>query len=418
MKYTLSILSALAIAFLSNASQADSINECIERLDLSKDLVLHHENYSEEQHKRNMEMACNLTAIVYGLHSNHINKFDIPEMHVIYDTAIESILKLMNDKHASFTAAEEWPDGEGKAGINVITDSDDSTPYPYVIYLLNEDPSENGGLRVGDIVLTIDEQSTKGMIGMEVVKALLGPRGTMAKLSIQRNGENMEIDVMRKKMPQHSTIKSHVFNIEGKKILYVKIVVFMHNSSQNFINIARSHQDSDGLIMDLRFNPGGVMRDALNTASVLLSDKEVIWSMEAGVMPRAFVSNELTVLPDTVPVVVIVNKKSSSGSELVSVALQENERATIIGETTTGKGSAQEITIFPDTKDKVQFTVAEYFGPDAKKVDGVGITPDIKVSLDMPYNKQAEIIFYEMFEKDLQLARAIDTILEKIDSID
>jgi carboxyl-terminal processing protease len=228
---------------------------------------------------------------------------------------------------------------------------------------------------------------------MESVAKVRGPKGSNVILGIRRDGTEMNITVMRDLIQVPEIIIT-----KQQNVTIVKIVQFGNKTDRELRSIMAEIEEERprGIIIDLRNNPGGL----LHAADVVVSNFLPHGSTVARIKSRTDDYTEKTMDPPTissdVPVVVLVNKGSASASEIVAGALQDAKRATIVGEKTFGKGTVQQIMEFLNGSG-LKMTIAEWFTPAGRKIDGVGITPDVEVAASED-------------NRDVQLLKALDLI--------
>lgn len=247
-----------------------------------------------------------------------------------------------------------------------------------VIAPLKNTPAERAGIMTGDKIIAINGESTKGLSTDEAVKKIRGKKGTEVSFTIYRDDESLDIKVVR------DTIETPVleYSLDPVSNVYtISIYSFSANSSQLFSRALNEFRasGSNKLIIDVRGDPGGYLEAAVSIASHFLEAGEIIVTEDYG-GKRENVEHRSRgtggVLPG-VDVVVLINKGSASASEILAGALQDHERATIIGTQSFGKGSVQELVEIGGGSLKV--TVARWLTPDGLSISDGGLTPDIEV---------------------------------------
>ncbi len=236
-------------------------------------------------------------------------------------------------------------------------------------------PAERAGLQPGDQILGADDKDFKGMSLDEAVSYIRGPKGSYVELKVRRSGVDMNVRIQRDTI----TIPEVKVSWQGN-VAIVQLMQFGETTltkiRPTFVEIQK--KNPRGIILDLRNNPGGL----LNAADVVVSNFVPKGSVVAHVTSKSQTTDEITQDEPTinadVKVVVLVNNGSASASEIVAGALQDHERATVVGVQTFGKGSVQEVITFR-SGELLKLTIAHYFTPDNHAVDGVGITPDVIV---------------------------------------
>lgn len=278
-----------------------------------------------------------------------------------------------------------------------------------IVAPLPESPAEKAGLKAGDNIAAIGDLDTAGISLEEAVNLIRGKKGTEVVLSVIRNGWEK---------PEKFSITRNTINIvsvrwnqmeANKDIAYLKISFLNEDTPSNFKKAVQEilTKNPKGIILDLRNNPGGLLDVAIKISSYWV-DKGVIVLEQFGPNYR----NSLTLDKKAeykslgygnfkdIPTVVLVNQGSASGSEIIAGALQDYQKATIVGEKTFGKGSVQELEKLPDGS-SVKLTIAEWFTPKGRVINNLGIEPDINIKLtDEDYNN----------DKDPQLEKAMEIL--------
>ncbi len=274
-----------------------------------------------------------------------------------------------------------------------------------IIAPLESSPAEKAGLRASDKIIKINGENSAEMNLEEAVNKIRGPKGTEVKLTIWRNGneETQEIAVQRDII----NVKSISLELKDGGIAYLKISRFGEDTDSEFKKTASqvAGGKAQGIILDLRNNPGGYLDAAINIAGKMIPKDKIAVIEESG---NGEQNKILTRGGDTlsgVYTVVLINEGSASASEILAGALRENrDNVTIVGKTSFGKGSVQELLPLPsDTAAKI--TVARWLTPRGEQINEVGIKPDVEVDLtDEDYDN----------DKDPQLDKALEIIKEKI----
>ncbi len=260
-------------------------------------------------------------------------------------------------------------------------------------------PAYRAGIKPGDQILAIDGNSTRDMTVFEALRLLRGEKGTKVRITVKsaKDSSLREIELTRAVVK----IKSVEYELLGKNVGYIKIIQFNGNSADEFLNSFKNMSEKSGdtmkgLILDLRNNPGGLLDQAVEIADYFI-EKGVIVSIKGKEQAKNYFATEGVVVKD-IPVVVLVNGGSASASEVLTGALKDHKVATVLGTNTFGKGSVQTIVELEDGSG-IKLTTALFYTPDGKKINSVGITPDVTV-------KPAK-------SKDIQLKRAIELVRSK-----
>ena len=240
---------------------------------------------------------------------------------------------------------------------------------------LSNSPAEKAGLKPNDEIIAVDGESILGLSSDEMVDHVRGPKGSKVTLRIRRNGTEFDVVVVR------DTIKVPEIEIKWQEdIAIVKLMQF-GKLSETDLRPEMKHiqeQGPKGVILDLRNNPGGLLHAATVVASNFVTKGSTIAVIRSRDGERRETTEDEPTIDASVPVVVLVNGGSASASEIVTAALQDSKRATVIGEKTFGKGTVQEVLEFSD-KSSLKLTIAEWLSPLSHKIDGVGVIPDVVV---------------------------------------
>jgi len=273
-----------------------------------------------------------------------------------------------------------------------------------VIAPLPDTPAEKAGLKAGDKILGIDGVDTTGMFVDDAVSRIRGPKGTEVKLMIMREGwpDPKEITIVRNTIIVES-VKWKMVSVDKKRVAVVTVSRFNEDTAAGFNQAVRSVllESPDGLILDLRNNPGGFLETAVKMAGEwVLRDVIVKEKMSDGTS-RNYDSDGNARLTD-LRTVVLVNGGSASASEIVAGALQDYGKATLVGEPTYGKGSVQDYTEYDDGS-ALKLTVALWYTPKDRSIDKDGIAPDEVIKMT-PEDFDAD--------KDPQMDKALELVLQ------
>lgn len=268
-----------------------------------------------------------------------------------------------------------------------------------VVAPLDGMPAQKAGIKSGDAVLKVDNQSTANWTLIQAVEKIRGKKGTDVLLTILRNDAEKPTDI---KITRNTiTVKSvtgwvkNVKDIKNvkisghdtDKIMYVRLSQFGDTSNQEWLAMinqlileSKKLSNIKGVVFDLRNNPGGYLTDATYIASEFIKDGTVVIQDKGNGEKTSYSVNRVGLLLD-IPVVVLINKGSASASEIVAGALRDNKRAKLVGETSFGKGTIQQSEDLGNGSG-LHVTIAKWLTPNETWVHGKGITPDVAVTLD------------------------------------
>jgi len=261
-----------------------------------------------------------------------------------------------------------------------------------VVTPIDDTPAYKAGIKAGDRIVKIEGVRTKDMTLNDAVKKLRGDPGTDVKLSVLREEDFKLLDfTIKREIIQIQDVKDVM--ILDDKIGYVRLAEFREESFNEMHKaLDKLRKDGmDSLIVDLRNNPGGLLNIAIKISEDFLPPGQLIVSTKSRHKAQdieTYSKNTQGKVTD-VPVVVLINQGSASGSEILAGALQDNKRAVIIGEQSFGKGSVQSVIPLPDGSG-LRLTTAKYFTPSGRSIHGKGITPDIYVERKFPKEETDE----------------------------
>jgi carboxyl-terminal processing protease len=248
-------------------------------------------------------------------------------------------------------------------------------------------PAAEGGLKAGDLIVSVNGQSLAGKSSGEATALIKGPAGSTVTLGVRSDGKTRTLRLKRAKVDV-PIVRSELERADGKKIAWVRLAGFTAGSGDDVKRAVDKelHAGASGVILDLRQNGGGLLNEAVAVSSVFLKDGRVV-STKGRARPEKVYNATGGAIADKIPVVVLVDEGSASASEIVTGALQDRKRAKVVGTRTFGKGVFQEIERL-DNGAALDITVGEYFTPSGRNLGGggvrkgAGITPDIKASDD------------------------------------
>lgn len=269
---------------------------------------------------------------------------------------------------------------------------------PVITYVFPSSPADNSGLKINDILVSIEDIKVSNKTLDEIKDIVNGFDGEF-KVSYKRDEKQYETILKREIVTVKSVVKN-LYERENKKIGYIKLTNFAANSYEQFKETLESLESDDieSLIIDLRDNTGGQLRTVDNIVSLFIDENNVIYQMkEKGKITKYYSHGNNN---RKYPIVVLVNENSASASELMTGSLKEVYNATIIGVNTYGKGTAQEVRTL-ENGEQYKFTTREWLTAKGNSIEKVGIEPNIKVEQDSKYfNEPTE-------ENDVQLQSAI-----------
>lgn len=250
-----------------------------------------------------------------------------------------------------------------------------------VVSPIEDTPAWKAGIKPGDIILEIDGKAVEKMTLMQAVKLMRGKPGTKVTLTIWRKGVEKPFKItITRAIIKIKSVKTK--ELENKAIGYIRLTQFQENSAEDFENALEKFKDKKGIIIDLRNNPGGLLTTAIAIADMLLPEGKMIVYTKGRTSKsnEEFYSESPPIVPEDLPIVLIVNKGSASASEILTGALRDNNRALAVGDKTYGKASVQTLIPLSDGS-CLKLTTAHYYTPNGKLIMWKGITPDIVVHM-------------------------------------
>jgi carboxyl-terminal processing protease len=308
------------------------------------------------------------TRVLDVVQSNYADPVDVDK--AVYQGAIPGMLRVL-DPHSNFFDARQFAllreDQRGKYyGVGMIVAPRENHTVVMAPYV--GAPAYNAGLRPGDVIMKVDEKSTEGLTTSEVADLLKGPKGTVVKITVSREGypEPLVFTVTRDEIPRHSVDIAFLLK---PGIGYVRLSGF-NETTDHEIADALKRLDApslDGLVLDMRGNPGGLLNEAVAVGDMFLDKNQLIVSHHGRTSPErryyAIRGNQ----GNTVPLVILVNNNSASATEIVSGAVQDHDRGLIVGETSFGKGLVQTVTPLSENTG-LALTTARYYTPSGRLI--------------------------------------------------
>jgi len=344
------------------------------------------------------ELTKKIYAIKTILDSKYIS--EVNETDLI-NGAIKGYVNGLNDEYTEYFTKEEMEsfttEIEGDfvgIGIYMFQNIEDNTIV--VLYPIENSPAKLAGIKSGDIIKKVDGVEYTGEDFEKISTIIKGKEGTKVNIEIEREGKILSFDIERKKVDLYPIKSEMLVNNIG----YINITSFDSGCSKEFKLVYDELNKSKlkALIIDLRNNGGGIVDESLKIADYILEKNSVMLiTIDKQRKEEIAKSSKKPIV--NVPIVVLTNANTASASEILTAALKENNKATIVGEKTYGKGVIQELLTLSDGSG-IKVTTEEYYTPNRNKINNVGIMPDIEVLLtenDINLTK----------EKDTQLQEAI-----------
>ncbi len=325
------------------------------------------------------------------------------DAETLADGAVKGMLDGLGDKYTTYIDADtitgfmEQVSGD-VYGIGVYTAEDENGDI-VILSLVPESPAEAAGIEAGDIIRAIDGESTADMTLDEAVSLMRGRPDTSAEITVERSGTEYTYVVNRFKLGNTVTVAGTILE-EHPDIAYLRISEFSVQTGTEFAEQVNAliKEGFSGMILDLRDNGGGEVNSAVEVARVFVPSGPIVHvvSGDGSVDTKSATEAQLEV-----PMVVLVNGNTASASEILAAALKDSGTATLVGTQTFGKALVQGVYMYADGT-AMKITEAKYLTPKQNDINGVGISPDVKVEL--PADAAA----------DIQLERAIKVLQDKM----
>jgi carboxyl-terminal processing protease len=349
---------------------------------------------------------------IYEILDNRYVDPDLVDRDTQYQSAINGLLETFPDSGTFYVdpdtvATSVGPSGKFE-GIGATVASQDGEIV--IVAPIEDTPAERAGLLSGDVILEVDGETTEGWTQEKAVLKIRGPSGTEVTLKVRHpDGDEEMLTIERDEIKVKSVTTQPPggaledgSGAEISDIGYIYLREFTEPSKDEMQQALRDVVDSGktGLIIDLRNNPGGLLRTTVEIADEFLEGDLTILSEEGRDGEEQVYRSSDGGIATEIPVVILMNQFSASGSEVLAAALQENDRAQVVGEKSFGKGT---VNVSNDLDDGGQLyvSVAKWLTPDGLQIDGVGVRPDITIQLS---DEDIDV------RRDVQLWKAIDVL--------
>jgi carboxyl-terminal processing protease len=336
----------------------------------------------------------------------HIDKDKLDAQKMVYG-AINGFLKATGDPYSTFfdpTESKSFSEEIGGSFEGIGAELGIKDDILTVIAPLDGSPSQKAGLRAGDKILKIDGKTTTDFTTYQAVDLIRGKKGTTVTLTILHPGEQETKDVVVTR--DTIDVKSVKLEFKDDEIAIIKITKFGDNTDKEF-NDALSKitaENTKGIIIDLRNNPGGLLDKSVNIASKMIPKGKVVVTEEDSMGNKESLKTEGGDRLSSVPTVVLINEGSASAAEILAGALRDDQGLTLIGKKSFGKGSVQQLIDLPGGS-SVKITIAKWLTPNGDYIMEKGISPDVEVDLSLDdFNNN----------RDPQMDRAAEVIKEKM----
>ena len=329
--------------------------------------------------------------------------------------SIREMLKKLEDPYTRFMDPKEFKnmqvDTSGElSGVGITISQDEKTKQLVVIAPIEDTPAFKAGILAKDIILKIDGKSTKGMDTNDAVALIRGESGSKVKLTILRSGQKKQFNIQRARIEIHpvrfSEKKTPVGNLG-----YIRLNQFSANAAKEMKDAIQKLETKkvSGYVLDLRGNPGGLLYASIEIAQMWMNKGTIVFTIDRKGTQDKQVANGSALTNK--PLMILVDKGSASASEILSGALQDNKRATLVGSQTFGKGLVQSVQPLKSGSG-LAVTIAKYHTPSGKDINKHGIDPDVKVELTDPQRQKLWLGGREKIAtlEDPQFAKAVELL--------
>jgi len=351
---------------------------------------------------------------IYGILREDFVNPDAVDPDVLRMGAINGLLQALGDTHTVYIDPESYSLGIDVIsgtfeGIGAQVEQDSVSGEIVIVTPFRDSPAEQAGVRAGDIVRSVDGESTDGWTVAQAVKRIRGEQGTQVVLGIEHSGGvKEEVTITRGTISVPTVFTRDIEDATGKPVdefAYIELQQFTDQAVRDLQKEMEKviNAGSKGIILDLRRNPGGGLEATIETADMFLDDGTILTEVSRD-GDRSVTTAKPGGPATEIPVVLLVGPGSASGSEVLACALRDNGRATLVGEQTFGKGSVNHLRELSDSG-ALYVSIARWECPDGEQIEGVGVEPDVKVSFTEEDIKA---------DRDVQLFAAIDYLRENL----
>jgi carboxyl-terminal processing protease len=316
------------------------------------------------------------------LERDYYRKVDRKEL---LDTSLERAVGSLDDRFSHYFAPRDYDDfqaaTEGRfEGVGMTVAEIERGLRVLTVY--EGSPADKGGLKPGDVITRVDGKSIAGASSEESTTQIKGPAGTPVRLTVRSKGETREVTLRRAEV-EIPVVKAEMRREGAHKIAHVQLAGFTSGAHGEVAQAVKRllGEGAEGVVLDLRDNGGGLLNEAVMVSSIFIPDGKIVTTKGRSRPTQVYEATGGAIDTD-VPVVVLVNDRSASASEIVTGALQDRDRATVVGTRTFGKGVFQEIEPLTNGG-ALDITVGEYFLPSGRNLGGGGVSRGAGVSPDV-----------------------------------
>ena len=299
--------------------------------------------------------------------------------------AIRGMLGSLDDPYTRFLDPREFKemqiDTSGElSGVGIQLSLDKETKNLVVVSPIEGSPASRAGVQPKDVIVAIDGKSTKGMSTEDAVKLIRGQAGTKVTLTLKRKAQTLELPLTRERIELHAVDHQINTSADGVKVGYIRLKQFNATATKDMRQAVKDLEEkgAQGYVLDLRSNPGGLLMASVEIARQWLNEGTIVSTKTRDGIQDVKRANGRALT--TKPMVVLVNEGSASASEILSGALQDNNRAVLVGQKTFGKGLVQSVRGLSDGSG-MTVTIAKYLTPSGRDIHKHGIDPDVTAKM-------------------------------------
>ena len=340
----------------------------------------------------------------------YLNVIDNDKMK---DGIYKGMVDSLGDPYTVYYNSEEYKQFTSSSsgtysGIGVAVSQNVTTGAITIVKTFKKGSGEKEGMKPGDVIYKVEGKRIEGLELSKVVSMIKGEEGTFVKVTVLRDGKEIEFNLERKKL-EVDTVNYRMEDRSGKKIGYISVSEFDEVTASQFKSAISelSKEGMEGLVIDLRDNPGGLLDVTCEMLDRMIKKGLLVYTVDKygkRVDEDATDSDSFDK-----PVAILVNGNSASASEVFSGAMKDYKAATLVGTKTFGKGIVQSIVPFGDGT-AMKVTVSKYYTPNGVNIHGTGIEPDVVVELSKDATKNGK---YDR-KYDNQLTKALDVVVDKL----
>lgn len=388
----------------------DNMENALAGVEVFSDIIEMYNSLPESQ--RNYDMYLKLAQIDMYYRNFYVRAGEIDDEMLTYGIA-NGYIAGVGDKHGEYYTIDDFSSLIGQTqgntvGIGVYVTIDTETECVKILTVMKDSPAEKAGVKAGDVVIAIDDVPVTEIGYYEAIDRVAGKEGTTVGLKVLRGDQTIDLVATRQKFVTQ-TVYYHKYEF-NEKIGVVRVIEFNDSMPEQFKNAVNSllAGGCEYLVFDMRSNGGGTLSSAVEILDFLLPKGDIVFATDKdGKILETYKSGASSI---DVPMAVLTDGYTASAAELFTCALRDYDKAIVVGTTTYGKGSMQNVIMLPDGSG-LRFTTNLYNPPKSPNYDGVGIIPDIEVELDSSLENTN---YFEITDaQDNQLKEACSALANK-----